>query len=493
MVKNFFILFAACITPLLMILAKINAYTFIFPIVQTMLVVSALILAIVFTVQALAPRLLNKFSITASLAILLFVILNQIPILIVLLLISAFAYHIAQMNDERIPFVQNSVLAILLCQSGILLAVIFLYPVWEMQKAKLNLSFHDELTVDFQSGEKPDIYYIILDGYAREDILKDYYQVTDTPLYQYLKDNLFFVADRSHANYAQTSLSLASSLNYDYIPNLFERIDPSHPSRLSLHRMISQNRIMKILRQNGYHILTFHTGYHLTEIPSAGHYLHKKFVIHEFQKTFIGILTRTSMFKDFFYDDHRNNILYTLSALKTTSSLPSPRFVFAHIICPHSPFVLSKKDGHIYPSYYYSIIDGCHLIKNNTSRSWYIQNYAQQLLYIDDLVIDTLTHILKHSRMPLIIVLQSDHGPASTFTWEKMTMDGARERMSILNALYCSDKELPFYRSITPVNTFRIILNHFTNANLKLLEDQCYFSSWDTPFDFYKVPEEYLQ
>ncbi|MHA2033630.1 MAG: hypothetical protein ACW99Q_30045, partial [Candidatus Kariarchaeaceae archaeon] len=56
---------------------------------------------------------------------------------------------------------------------------------------------------------KPNIYYIILDGYAREDILKNYYEFDNKDLIDYLTRNNFYIASQSYANYAHTIHSLA--------------------------------------------------------------------------------------------------------------------------------------------------------------------------------------------------------------------------------------------------------------------------------------------
>src|SRR5215211_254514 len=66
-------------------------------------------------------------------------------------------------------------------------------------------------------GSPPDIYYIILDGYGRQDVLEEVYGYRNEEFLSYLRSRGFFVADEAHSNYIQTPLSLSSSLNFDYI------------------------------------------------------------------------------------------------------------------------------------------------------------------------------------------------------------------------------------------------------------------------------------
>ncbi|HSG45623.1 MAG TPA: hypothetical protein VLA72_20970, partial [Anaerolineales bacterium] len=71
-----------------------------------------------------------------------------------------------------------------------------------------------------------------------------------------------------------------------------------------------------------------------------------------------------------------------------------------------------------------------------------------------------------------VIVIMGDHGPTS------IPGDGVPEtRMSILNALYVNEQaKKDLYKSITPVNTFRVIFNNYFGTEYPLLDDRSYFS-----------------
>jgi len=69
---------------------------------------------------------------------------------------------------------------------------------------------------DQSSDDLPDIYYIILDGYARADVLTEVYQFDNQPFLDHLTKLGFYIADESHTNYNQTFLSIPTSLNMAY-------------------------------------------------------------------------------------------------------------------------------------------------------------------------------------------------------------------------------------------------------------------------------------
>jgi hypothetical protein len=66
-----------------------------------------------------------------------------------------------------------------------------------------------------------------------------------------------------------------------------------------------------------------------------------------------------------------------------------------------------------------------------------------------------------------------------------------RERYSILNAYYFPDQDYNLlYPSITPVNSFRVILNQYFGADMELLEDRNYFAGWLAPYQFTDVSDK---
>jgi hypothetical protein len=63
----------------------------------------------------------------------------------------------------------------------------------------------------------PDIYYIILDGHGRADVLAMLYNVDNSTFTNGLEQRGFKVASQSRSNYMRTIQSLSSSLNMSYL------------------------------------------------------------------------------------------------------------------------------------------------------------------------------------------------------------------------------------------------------------------------------------
>jgi hypothetical protein len=213
----------------------------------------------------------------------------------------------------------------------------------------------------------PDIYYIILDAYARDDALLDDYGFDNSAFLNTLEENGFYVGYCSQSNYTQTDLSLASSLNMNYIQALFNldrlRNDPNRSGGFG--KLIRNNRVRQILEELGYKIVAFETGFVWTEIKDADVFLSPKDVylstqqlektITEFEIHFLKstaalfIIDLSEVLPQLFSTEidksreiRRQRVLSILDQLETMPSVSGPKFVFAHIVSPHKPFVLRQ-------------------------------------------------------------------------------------------------------------------------------------------------------
>src|SRR5688572_12591582 len=90
-------------------------------------------------------------------------------------------------------------------------------PIPTTNDIRQSLTRGRSLNTDIETASLPDVYYLVLDGYGRQDVLQDYYDFDNSPFLNSLSSKGFYVASESRSNYAHTFLSLASSLNMDYV------------------------------------------------------------------------------------------------------------------------------------------------------------------------------------------------------------------------------------------------------------------------------------
>lgn len=367
--------------------------------------------------------------------------------------------------------------------------------------------FIESEALQFPDDERPpDIFYIIMDAYAREDTLRKVFNYDNTPFLQDLAERGFYVVHHSRSNYGYTSLSLASSLNMDYLQNLIVDLDPYSRQQEPLWELIRQSRVRIALEGLGYKMVAFSTGYSGTEIKDADVYitggaLDQVLGLNAFSN-FEGMLIDNSagvilldgaialplLIPDlkYPYQLHREWVLNVFDHLSEMPQTDDPMFVFAHIISPHSPFVFERDGSPVKrpPGFTlgFAFADGASLMDEE-----YIEAYRNQLHYINTKLLQTIDSILAHSETPPIIILQSDHGPVPKGSEMRYT----QQRMAILSAYYLpeNDDEL-LYPTITPVNTFRVVFNTYFGGTYELLPDHVYFSTYPMIFDFSDVADD---
>ena len=326
-------------------------------------------------------------------------------------------------------------------------------------------------------GDSPDIYYIILDGYARDDILRKFYQLDNRDFLDRLRELGFYVAGCAQSNYAQTQLSLASSLNFAYLDSLGDDFHAGNDSRTGLPDLIQRSAVRRYLEESGYKIIAFDTGYPPTEIRDADLFFSPGVVrgLNDFESLFIRTTAARLLAEGVAAlnikpdweardQDHRARILFTLEKLPQIARLEGPKFVFAHIVAPHWPHVFGQ--------------DGEPVHEHQDSAS----GYRDQVIFINKQIEPVIAEILASSSTPPIIILQADHGSV---------IESPVRRMSILNAYHLpGGGERLLYESISPVNSFRVIFDYYYGVHLERLEDISYYSIYDRPYEYTIVNNE---
>jgi len=341
-------------------------------------------------------------------------------------------------------------------------------------------------------GVLPDIYYLILDGYARNDILSELYQYDNSEFSGFLEQKGFYIASQACANYPQTYLSLASSLNFAYLDEVAQKFFDLNTAE-PLVEMISNNRLMATLKALGYQTVAFASGYSGTELKTADRYISRTLLSREFFHTLINTTFFAALKLPFFdlsvseADIHRERIRNTLSAIANQNLPSEPVFVFAHVICPHPPFVFNHDGQAAKAQNRFHIQDGSHW---GSDTATYRKMYKEQLTYLNTLVKQSVDNLVADQTRPRIIIVQSDHGPGSDLNWQNPEKTNLPERFGILQAIYFSDgNNSGLYPEISPVNTFRLVLNRLLASKMPLLEDKSYFAPWFGRYRFVEVTE----
>jgi hypothetical protein len=345
------------------------------------------------------------------------------------------------------------------------------------------------MLVDKEASGKsyPDIYYIILDGYASSATLGSLYNYSDNELIRFLEEKGFYVASDSAANYSYTFLSLASSLNMSHLHRLSEMRGRSSRFKKIPFHITENNAVVRFLKSRGYRYIHFGSRYKLTNRNR----LADRNVNCDPQDfdNWLGLLMKMTMLSamessfpyEWFTDvkTESEKSLCPFTEIHRALIAPGPKFVFMHVLLPHPPF-LFKRNGELLSERILLDIDS----------SWDKEKYLEQLVFLNGKIKEMIDRILSSASRQPVIILQSDHGPASEMNWGNPTDLALKERMTVINAyLLPGGGGEALYKTITPVNSFRVVFNHYFNAKIELLDDKSYFSTWDEPYKFVDVTD----
>ncbi len=337
-----------------------------------------------------------------------------------------------------------------------------------------------------KSKTQPDIYYILLDGYTRGDYLRQNFSFDNSEFLQSLNKRGFYVAEKANSNYAHTHFSVPSTFNMKYLNYLADEVGEKSNDRTPLRELLYNNSVVLKLKADGYKYVNIGTQWGWSQTSPLQDIEVK--ANNETESEILGfpldevalVYLQTTALKPWIEKDIRTNmvaqILNAIDKTKQVAKIPEPTISFTHFLAPHPPYLFDRN----------GVIPGQTPLEFANHGFSDRPKYVEQTIYTNNFTLDIVDNILKDSQTPPIIIIASDHGSAASLgTSDFVNIDpnnlnkkGVKERMGILNAYYFPDKN---YKSlsptITPVNTFRVILSQYFGENLELLPDKSYFSS----------------
>ena len=198
-----------------------------------------------------------------------------------------------------------------------------------------------------QNVDVRDIYYIVLDGYGRADVLQQEYGFQSAGLVEFLERRAFVVAKKSMANYPFTLVSMASSLNFSYLQDMVGDRLSLHQDYRFIRELLRDSRVLRFLRSAGYSVVTVHCTNTSLNLGDRGVEIGRWWQPNFFGTRVWGMTPFPWLMRKagwpILYDLHRMRILEAFEKLSEAAKLPGPKFVYSHIFVGHPPFVFGPK------------------------------------------------------------------------------------------------------------------------------------------------------
>lgn len=287
--------------------------------------------------------------------------------------------------------------------------------------------------------QRPDIIYILLDGYASDKVLKEFYDFDNSDF----KNKLSVLGFKNYTDvityYYGTSASLNAILNLDFT-------EGNNPNYYNL----KNNLLFRYLKNLGYTIKNIESGYSVTskfsnaqKIQTGG--------LNEFERTYLRltIVRFDELFGGMAYQRIKEQ-LKTLANLENHLT-GTPDFIFSHIVCPHPPYVFDKH-GKRKRKFI------------NRDNFWEpASDFVEQTQAINNFLLPVLEKL--SSLENTIIIVQSDHGP---WLSSENLQDVLRVRESVLTSVKWN-KKTPADSLRHTINTFRLLIKTEMDSGMTLL------------------------
>jgi hypothetical protein len=344
------------------------------------------------------------------------------------------------------------------------------------------------------SGDRPDIYYIILDAYGRNDALVDF---DNSSFLGELEDRGFYIASEATSNYVSTPHSLASSLNMSYLHELGPRTPASHSDMMNL---VYYNSVAAILKTLGYTYVKLESGHQFTskapladifvtfgpsgvrvvsnqdELSSSVNPLVSRIFVRELIRT---TALRPIIQSQFLSDDEStydwwspHRALDMFEFLSQPIGAQGPKFVFAHISKPKVPATFDRHGSFVLGTLATDEFSDDHDPSVPDA-------YAGQLIYINSLVLRLIDSILRNEDNDPIIVIAGDHNRRGTHQPLHPILAAFHLPVSV-------NEEPAAY--ISSVNHFRFLFRSAFNFDIDPLVDRTIAHS-GVHWDFTTSPE----
>ena len=346
------------------------------------------------------------------------------------------------------------------------------YEILDESNYSLELDLKDKhtpLTSDISTySYSPDIYYIILDAYAGSESLEALWHFNNSDFENFLIDHDFYIAQDSYSNYDRTFQSVPSTLSMTYVHNDVKTSNDTYPVR-KVSEISSVYPVFENFKSKDYTTYSIEIGYYwdynnpqnvdyvlcpaknIFDSDSVLSIFRNSMLIHRIFNLLIAEHLRDSTLC----------VFTELQKLKYTND--SPKFVFAHVLAPHAPYVFNSTGG--YPSpFIFHLGDGA------TYRNVL---YTDQLQFVNFKMKSVITELLDTENPPVIII-QSDHGKRAGSVQDDLSTYSLKH-LNNFKAYYFPDKGRNIeFETSSPVNSFRILFNIYFDDGYELLKDKFY-------------------
>jgi hypothetical protein len=346
------------------------------------------------------------------------------------------------------------------------------------------------------NAQKRDVYWLVYDRYGSDRAMKNLYHV-DNDLTPWLSEHGFDVLEKSHANYVATSLSLSTTMNLAHLEELTGLVGSSTNSYNAVYRRLQSALVPRQFQALGYRYLHLGSWWNPTRFDEAADRNYNADGVNDFTSVLfttsaLPLAVKALGLEEQPPSEHTKHIkhnTYALDQLDRLRNEPGPKFVMAHILLPHPPYVFDS--------------DGRPMTEDEVKGLDDKEAGRRQLAYTNSRIRSFIEGLLAlpEDQQPIIIV-QADEGPWTDpyfadkwkYDWNTATPEELETKFGILNAWYVpgGTNGLGLRQDQTAINTFPILFSRYFGLDgYKELPDTVRTSSgWERPYQLIDITDK---
>ena len=244
------------------------------------------------------------------------------------------------------------------------------------------------------------VYLVLLDGYQRADSLMEYFGFDNGSFFDDLEERGFTVAGNSHSPYTNTARVVPAILQQRPVEDFLEGDwDDGNEQHRLMMQLINHSPTQEAYEAAGYRTYSIVSGATGIDWRTANEVMESPW-----PSTFERYLLYRGVLRNLVPFDamHRASVLDGFANLERSAGA-SPRFVFAHVMSPHHPYVFTADGSPAAP---------CEQECDNHAgppNPILADRLSAQTTYLNQLVLTAVDHIIDVDPEGIIVVF-SDHG-----------------------------------------------------------------------------------
>jgi hypothetical protein len=256
----------------------------------------------------------------------------------------------------------------------------------------------------------PNMVFLLLDGYPRADKLLSEFGIDNSAFISDLLARDFVVADHSRSNQIATELTLAQMFNYWAAPEIAHRLDD--PARL--WRMdINDGTFFGDLHRLGYETVAISPGFEHVALRRADTFVDTG-QLNEFESVTAEVAGLSALadalLPNLGADQDRARILdaFEVAEDQAQSLGTSRKFVFVHIVAPHSPPLFDAAGQPLdVPGFALAYRDVLEI--SQYGFNGYVRRLQGELQFVNERTLQVVDAVVKADPGAVVVVF-SDHG-----------------------------------------------------------------------------------